>query len=232
MRDERPCINTTYPTTDKLHLLHLPHTHHHNQPRQRPLDHSRVIQGECVLQWQFLLHNATSHLALPHVTPWLTIACVAAPGIVADHSPHFSTSLDTSHAPLVIGDNKTASNLQSWTSTFTHIQSEPPHLHQHLRSPPHTRRLSKMSENNGSPGAEKPEEQQQQATEHLNIKVTDNNNEVFFKIKRSTQLKKLMDAFCDRQGKATASVRFLFDGQRVNPTDTPDTVGTLLATSV
>ena len=89
-----------------------------------------------------------------------------------------------------------------------------------------------MSENNGSPGAEKPEEQQQQATEHLNIKVTDNNNEVFFKIKRSTQLKKLMDAFCDRQGKATASVRFLFDGQRVNPTDTPDTVSTLLATSV
>ena len=36
-------------------------------------------------------------------------------------------------------------------------------------------------------------------SEHLNIKVTDNNNEVFFKIKRSTQLKKLMDAFCERQ---------------------------------
>lgn len=63
-----------------------------------------------------------------------------------------------------------------------------------------------------------------QASEHLNIKVTDNNNEVFFKIKRSTQLKKLMDAFCDRQGKAPASVRFLFDGQRVQPHDTPDTV--------
>lgn len=84
-----------------------------------------------------------------------------------------------------------------------------------------------MSENNGSPGPEKPEEQQQ--TEHLNIKVTDNNNEVFFKIKRSTQLKKLMDAFCERQGKAPASVRFLFDGQRVNSSDTPDTVGTSLA---
>lgn len=62
------------------------------------------------------------------------------------------------------------------------------------------------------------------AVEHLNIKVTDNNNEVFFKIKRSTQLKKLMDAFCDRQGKQMATVRFLFDGTRVRPEDTPDTV--------
>ena len=60
--------------------------------------------------------------------------------------------------------------------------------------------------------------------EHLNIKVTDSNNEVFFKIKRSTQLKKLMDAFCDRQGKQLSTVRFLFDGTRVRPEDTPDTV--------
>jgi hypothetical protein len=62
------------------------------------------------------------------------------------------------------------------------------------------------------------------ATEHLNIKVTDNSNEVFFKIKRTTQLKKLMDAFCDRQGKMPSTCRFLFDGDRVNPTDTPDSV--------
>ena len=60
--------------------------------------------------------------------------------------------------------------------------------------------------------------------DHLNIKVTDNNNEVFFKIKRTTQLKKLMDAFCERQGKQMSTVRFLFDGTRVRPEDTPDTV--------
>lgn len=75
------------------------------------------------------------------------------------------------------------------------------------------------NDNGGGPPAEAP------ASEHLNIKVTDNNNEVFFKIKRSTALKKLMDAFCDRQGKLPTTVRFLFDGQRVQPTDTPDTVG-------
>lgn len=62
------------------------------------------------------------------------------------------------------------------------------------------------------------------AVEHLNIKVTDNNNEVFFKIKRSTKLEKLMTAFCERQGKTVNSVRFLFEGQRVQPSDTPDTV--------
>ena len=77
----------------------------------------------------------------------------------------------------------------------------------------------------GSPPVNKPEEQQ---SEHLNIKVTDNNNEVFFKIKRTTQLKKLMDAFCDRQGKAPSSVRFLFDGTRVNPTDNPETVSHII----
>lgn len=82
------------------------------------------------------------------------------------------------------------------------------------------------SDENGSPGGGKPEEAP--ASEHLNIKVTDNNNEVFFKIKRTTQLKKLMDAFCERQGKAPNSVRFLFDGSRVQPTDSPETVSSSL----
>lgn len=79
-----------------------------------------------------------------------------------------------------------------------------------------------MSDRDPSPGAGKPEEPP--ASEHLNIKVTDNHNEVFFKIKRTTALKKLMDAFCDRQGKQPATVRFLFDGARVQPTDSPDSV--------
>ena len=74
----------------------------------------------------------------------------------------------------------------------------------------------------GGPAGGPPDEQPK--SEHLNIKVTDNNNEVFFKIKRTTALSKLMNAFCERQGKAPTSVRFLFDGSRVNPTDSPDSV--------
>ncbi|KAI0136266.1 ubiquitin-related domain-containing protein [Xylariales sp. AK1849] len=74
----------------------------------------------------------------------------------------------------------------------------------------------------GSPAGERSEAPA--GAEHLNIKVTDNNNEVFFKIKRTTKLEKLMSAFCERQGKNLNSVRFLFEGQRVQPTDTPDTL--------
>lgn len=86
-----------------------------------------------------------------------------------------------------------------------------------------------MSNDGGSP-APAAASAEPAAAEHLNIKVTDNNNEVFFKIKRTTQLKKLMDAFCDRSGKSVQSVRFLFDGQRVQPTDNPDTVRNMVST--
>ncbi|KAI0387307.1 ubiquitin-like protein [Hypomontagnella monticulosa] len=75
----------------------------------------------------------------------------------------------------------------------------------------------------GSPAAER-QEGPPGGSEHLNIKVTDNNNEVFFKIKRSTKLEKLMTAFCERQGKNVESVRFLFEGQRVQKSDTPDSL--------
>ncbi|KAG6361901.1 hypothetical protein INS49_010130 [Diaporthe citri] len=61
-------------------------------------------------------------------------------------------------------------------------------------------------------------------TEHLNIKVTDNNNELIFKIKKSTKLEKLMDSFCERHGKTLDSVRFLFEGKRVQGSETPDSL--------
>lgn len=85
--------------------------------------------------------------------------------------------------------------------------------------------MADLGPENGSPVPPANNNNNQSETpEHLNIKVTDNNNEVFFKIKRSTKLEKLMTAFCERQGKSLQSVRFLFEGQRVQATDTPDTV--------
>ena len=81
-----------------------------------------------------------------------------------------------------------------------------------------------MSDQDQSPNGAAPEPAQ---TEHLNIKVTDGNNEVFFKIKRSTRLDKLMKAFCERQGKDISTVRFLHDGTKVQQEDTPDTVSRL-----
>ncbi|GME81115.1 unnamed protein product [Ambrosiozyma monospora] len=59
---------------------------------------------------------------------------------------------------------------------------------------------------------------------HINLKVADGSSEVFFKIKRSTNLKRLKDAFCKRQGKDPASLRFLYEGERVSDDATPDTL--------
>jgi hypothetical protein len=86
-----------------------------------------------------------------------------------------------------------------------------------------------MSDNEQSPNGAPPQDAGGSA-DHLNIKVTDGNNEVFFKIKRSTKLGKLMKAFCERQGKDPSTVRFLVDGVKVGPEDTPDTVSSWLYT--
>jgi small ubiquitin-related modifier len=61
--------------------------------------------------------------------------------------------------------------------------------------------------------------------EYLNVKVTDGREEVVFKIKSTTVLKRLMSAYCERAGKVAGSVRFLFDGERVQLSDTPERVG-------
>ena len=51
---------------------------------------------------------------------------------------------------------------------------------------------------------------------HINLKVVGaDNSEVHFKIKKTTQLKKLKQAYADRQGVSLTSLRFLFDGQRI-----------------
>nr|VDD17625.1 unnamed protein product [Brassica rapa] len=68
---------------------------------------------------------------------------------------------------------------------------------------------------------------------HINLKVKgqvasivsclfSDGNEVFFKIKRSTQLKKLMNAYCDRQSVDLNAIAFLFDGRRLRAEQTPD----------
>ncbi|GME67711.1 hypothetical protein B5S28_g5151 [[Candida] boidinii] len=65
-------------------------------------------------------------------------------------------------------------------------------------------------------------EVKQDTATHINIKVSDGTSEVFFKIKRATPLKRLMEAFAKRQGKTIESFRFLYDGDRVSPDQTPE----------
>ncbi|OVA20019.1 Ubiquitin domain [Macleaya cordata] len=62
-----------------------------------------------------------------------------------------------------------------------------------------------------------------QSGAHINLKVKgQDGNEVFFRIKRSTQLRKLMNAYCDRQSVDFNSIAFLFDGRRLRGEQTPD----------
>lgn len=58
----------------------------------------------------------------------------------------------------------------------------------------------------------------------INVKVVDGNNEVFFKIKTTAPLEKLMRAFCHRQGKDFGTVRFLLDGEKIVQGATPDSL--------
>eukprot|EP01016_Furgasonia_blochmanni_P011665 TRINITY_DN1537_c0_g1_i2.p1 TRINITY_DN1537_c0_g1~~TRINITY_DN1537_c0_g1_i2.p1 ORF type:complete len:188 (+),score=13.31 TRINITY_DN1537_c0_g1_i2:65-628(+) len=59
--------------------------------------------------------------------------------------------------------------------------------------------------------------------DYLNLKVkSQDGEEVFFRIRKTTQLKKLMDAYCQRQSVSFQNVRFLFDGERISDTQTPE----------
>lgn len=63
-------------------------------------------------------------------------------------------------------------------------------------------------------------------SEHLNLKVkAQDGNEVYFKVKKTTQFSKVMSAYCKRVGADLESVRFLFDGQRLRPDQTPADLG-------
>ncbi|KAK8951601.1 Small ubiquitin-related modifier 1 [Platanthera zijinensis] len=75
----------------------------------------------------------------------------------------------------------------------------------------------------GSGAATGEDKKPDQGGAHINLKVKDQNgNEVFFRIKRKTQLKKLMNAYCDRQSVDPKSIVFLFDGRGIPAEKTPD----------
>lgn len=60
----------------------------------------------------------------------------------------------------------------------------------------------------------------------VSIRVTTQaGEETAFKIKPTTPLKKLMDAFCSRMGASRSSVKFLYDGARIQDTQTPNDLG-------
>ena len=56
----------------------------------------------------------------------------------------------------------------------------------------------------------------------ITLKVRDQSGEeMFFKVKKGTAMKKIMQAFADRKGVSLEVLRFTIDGTRVNAEDTP-----------
>ena len=73
---------------------------------------------------------------------------------------------------------------------------------------------------------DKPEEEKSSEPTHINLKVCDQSgNEVFFKIKKTTPLRKLMTAYCGRNAISSEAVRFLYDGCRIQGDQTPESLG-------
>lgn len=85
--------------------------------------------------------------------------------------------------------------------------------------------IQAMMQQQGGAGSPEPEEAQPEESKHIEIRVKDQSeNETQFRIKRSTPLRKVMDAYCQRSEKDRKSVRFLFEGARVQDEDTPMTL--------
>lgn len=56
----------------------------------------------------------------------------------------------------------------------------------------------------------------------INIKVKDQTgDEMLFKVKKTTKMSKIMEAYASRRGVGVDNLRFMYDGQRLNKEGTP-----------
>jgi len=65
---------------------------------------------------------------------------------------------------------------------------------------------------------------QERAHLFINLVVQDSNgdNAIQYKMKPTSVLKKLMENYSTKRKVAEKSIRFLYDGKRINTTDTPE----------
>lgn len=72
----------------------------------------------------------------------------------------------------------------------------------------------------GSGGASSSDKQAPSARLQVMVKGQDE-HEVLFKIKNTTRMDKVMNAYCQQRGIILDSCRFVFDGERLQNDDTP-----------
>lgn len=60
------------------------------------------------------------------------------------------------------------------------------------------------------------------SNEYIKLKVvSQDSSEIHFRVKFTTPMSKIKRSYSDRVGVPVTSLRFLFDGKRINDTDTP-----------
>jgi len=63
-------------------------------------------------------------------------------------------------------------------------------------------------------------------SEYIKLKVVgQDSNEIHFRVKMTTQMGKLKKSYSERVGVPVTSLRFLFDGRRINDDETPKQAG-------
>ena len=62
------------------------------------------------------------------------------------------------------------------------------------------------------------------ATINLTVVDPQGGEEVLFKIKRSAKMRRLFAAYCKRMNYDQETMRFFYQGERINDDDTPDTL--------
>jgi small ubiquitin-related modifier len=62
--------------------------------------------------------------------------------------------------------------------------------------------------------------------EHIHITIKDpQGDETYFMVKRTTRMGKLFHTFCKRTNVDPSTIRFFFQGERINEDSTPNDVG-------
>ena len=60
------------------------------------------------------------------------------------------------------------------------------------------------------------------SSQPITIKVRDQAGDImFFKVKKTTEMKKIFDAYAQRLGVAPKNLKFMLDGERLKESDTP-----------
>jgi hypothetical protein len=83
-----------------------------------------------------------------------------------------------------------------------------------------------MSDNEGSPSAMSPKEEKPKVDNIIHVVLKDQaGDNTTFKVKPTTRFEKLINVYAKQHGKAVETFRFFFEGQRIQKTDTPESLG-------